>query len=484
MTKGPVRHRPPSPEALARIKAAVGPKGWIDDPAEMAPYLVEPRGLYRARTPLVVRPANREEVAAVVAICAEEGVAIVPQGGNTGLVGGSIPFEEGREIVLSLARMTRVRAIDPANDTITVEAGCLLADVQAAAAAVDRLFPLSLGAEGSCRIGGNLSTNAGGTGVLRYGSARDLALGLEVVLPDGSLWDGLKGLRKDNTGYDLKQIFLGAEGTLGIITAAVLKLFPRPRDVQTAFAGVPSVAAGVELFARARAASGEAVSACEIMPRIGLDFVLRHIPDTRDPLAGRHAYYVLIELSGFDPAGGLRETLESLLGEALEAGIVEDATIAADAAQARAFWRLRESLSEAQRPEGGSIKHDVSVPLSRVADFIAEADAAVTAALPGIRPVPFGHLGDGNIHYNLSQPEGMDRDAYLARWDEFNRIVHDIVMRMGGSFSAEHGIGRLRRGELVHYKSPVEVAMMRRLKAAFDPQGIMNPGKIVEETVE
>jgi len=477
-------HRPPSPEALARIKAAVGPKGWIDDPAEMAPYLVEPRGRYRARTPLVVRPASREEVAAVVAICAKERVAIVPQGGNTGLVGGSIPFEAGAEIVLSLARMTKIRAVDPANDTITVEAGCLLVDVQAAAAAVDRLFPLSLGAEGSCRIGGNLSTNAGGTGVLRYGSARDLALGLEVVLPDGSLWDGLKGLRKDNTGYDLKQIFLGAEGTLGIITAAVLKLFPRPRDVQTAFAGVPSVAAAVELFARARAASGEAVSACEIMPRIGLDFVLRHIPDTRDPLAGSHAYYVLIELSGFDPAGGLRETLEDLLGEALDAGIVEDATIAADAAQAQAFWRLRESLSEAQRPEGGSIKHDIAVPLSRVADFIAEADAAVAAALPGIRPVAFGHLGDGNIHYNLSQPPGMDRDAYLARWDDFNRIVHDIAMRMGGSFSAEHGIGRLRRDELVHYKPAVEVAMMRRLKAAFDPQGIMNPGKIVEETVE
>ncbi len=472
--------RPPSAAALARLKAAVGEGGWIEDADATAPYLVEPRGLYRGRTPLVLRPARREAVAAVVAICAEEGIALVPQGGNTGLVGGSVPFARGDEVVLNLGRMNRIRALDPDNDTITVEAGCVLADIQRAAAEADRLFPLSLGAEGSCQIGGNLSTNAGGTGVLRYGSARDLVLGLEVVLPDGSLWDGLRALRKDNTGYDLKQIFLGAEGTLGVITAAVLKLFPRPRDVQTAFAGVPSVAAAVALFRHARAASGEAVTACELMPRIGLDFVLRHIPGTRDPLSGRHAYYVLLELSGFDRAGRLRETMETILGEAAESELVEDATVAADEGQARALWRLRESLSEAQRPEGGSIKHDIAVPLSRVADFIAEADAAVAAALPGIRPVPFGHLGDGNIHYNLSQPEGMDADAFLARWDAFNRIVHDIAVRMGGSFSAEHGIGRLRRGALVRYKSAVEVAMMRRLKAAFDPKGIMNPGKIVE----
>ncbi|MFQ5783537.1 MAG: FAD-binding oxidoreductase [Alphaproteobacteria bacterium] len=466
-------------EALDRIKSAVGPNGWISDERDMAPYLVEPRGRYRGHAALVVRPANREEVAEVVRLAAEAGIAVVPQSGNTGLVGGSIPFERGDEVVLSLGRMNRVRALDPENYTITVEAGCVLADVQAAAARADRLFPLSLGAEGSCMIGGNLSTNAGGTAVLRYGNARDLVLGLEVVLPDGTVWDGLRSLRKDNTGYDLKHIFLGAEGTLGVITAAVLKLFPRPREVETAFAGVADVHKAVALFTRAREANGDAVSACEIVPRIGLEFVLSHLDGARDPLAAPHAYYVLLELSGFGATGGLRDTLETLLGEAAEAGILDDATIAANAEQAESFWRLREGLSEVQRHEGGSIKHDIAVPLSRVADFIVAADAAVMAALPGVRPVTFGHLGDGNIHYNLSQPVGADTEAYLARWDEFNRIVNDIAVGMGGSFSAEHGIGRMRRGELERYKSPVEIALMRRLKAAFDPKNIMNPGKVV-----
>ena len=465
--------------ALDRIRDIVGPSGWIDDPRDMEPYLVEPRDRYRGRAALVVRPAATDEVAAVVGICAEAGIGIVPQGGNTGLVGGSIPLEHGNEIVLSLSRMKAVRSIDPANFAITVDAGCVLADIQAAAAAVDRLFPLSLAAEGSCQIGGNLSTNAGGTAVLRYGSARDLVLGLEVVLPDGTLWEGLRALRKDNTGYDLKQVFIGAEGTLGVITAAVLKLFPRPRDVVSAFVAVPNVHAAVELFVRARDAMGDAVITCELMPRIGLDFVLRHLPDSRDPLSAPHPYYVLLEAAEFGDASGLRDALEAMLGIAAEAGGVADATIAANAEQAQAFWRLRDGLSEVQRNEGGSIKHDVAVPLSRVADFIVEADAAVETMLPGIRVVAFGHLGDGNIHYNLSQPVGADTDAYLARWEEFNRVVHDIVAGMGGSFSAEHGIGRMRRAELERYKSPVEVALMRRLKSAFDPKGIMNPGKVV-----
>ncbi len=466
-------------EALERIKQVVGPGGWTADAQEMEPYLVEPRQRYRGRAALVVRPARTEEVAAVVRLCAQAGVGIVPQGGNTSLVGGAVPHEHGGEIVLSLSRMNAIRAVDAVNDAITVEAGCVLANVQAAAAAADRLFPLSLAAEGSCQIGGNLSTNAGGTAVLRYGTARDLALGLEVVLPDGAVWDGLRDLRKDNTGYDLKQLFIGAEGTLGVITAAVLKLFPRPRDVQTAFVAAPDAGAAVELFMRARAAVGEAVTACELIPRIALDLILRHVPDCRDPLAEPHPWYVLLELSAFSRAAGLGGALEALLADAAESGLVSDATIAASAGQARGLWRLREAVPEAERHEGASIKHDVAVPVSRVADFMAEATAAVEARLPGVRPVPFGHLGDGNIHFNLSQPVGADAAAFLAEWDAMNRLVHDIVARMGGSFSAEHGIGRMKRGELERYKPAVEVELMRRLKTALDPKGIMNPGKVV-----
>ncbi len=479
MTPKPGRLHAAPARALDRIKEVVGAAGWTADPHEMEPYLVEPRDLYHGQAALVVRPARTAEVAEVVSICADEGIGLVPQGGNTGLVGGSVPHEHGGEIVLSLVRMNAVRAVDPVNDAITVEAGCVLADVQAAAAAADRLFPLSLAAEGSCQIGGNLSTNAGGTAVLRYGTARDLVLGLEVVLPDGAVWDGLTGLRKDNTGYDLKQLFIGAEGTLGVITAAVLKLFPRPRDVQTAFVAAPDAGAAVELFLRARAAVGEAVTACELIPRIALDLILRHVPDCRDPLAEPHPWYVLLELSAFSRAAGLGGALEALLADAAESGLVSDATIAASTGQARGLWRLREAVPEAERHEGGSIKHDVAVPLSRVTDFIAEASAAVEARLPGVRPVPFGHLGDGNIHFNLSQPVGADAAAFLAEWDAMNRLVHDIVARMGGSFSAEHGIGRMKRGELERYKPAVEVELMRRLKTALDPKGIMNPGKVV-----
>jgi FAD/FMN-containing dehydrogenase len=464
---------------LERLKAVVGPGGWIDDPAELLPHVTEWRELYRGKTPLLVRPSTVEEVAALVRICAETRTGIVPQGGNTSLCGGSVPDESGAQIVLNLSRLCRVRDVDPLNDTMTVEAGCLLADLHATAASVDRLFPLSMASEGSSQIGGNLSTNAGGTAVLRYGTARDLVLGLEVVLPDGRIWDGLRALRKDNTGYDLKQLFLGAEGTLGIITAAVLKLFPRPRDVQTALVAVPDVSAAVAWLGTARVVSGGEVTAFELFSRVGLDFVLRHIPGTSDPMPERHDWYVLCEISGGRTPGALRETLEAILTLGIEADLVSDAVVAESEAQRQALWRLRESLSEAQKPEGGSIKHDISVPVSRVAEFIERASAAVTEAIPGCRIVAFGHIGDGNVHFNPSQPPEMERLAFLAQWARVSRVVHDIAVDLGGSISAEHGVGRLKRAEIQHYKSEVEIGLMRTIKAALDPLGIMNPGKVV-----
>ena len=464
---------------LDRIAAAVGSGGVITDPTDMAPYLVDERGRYQGKSQMIVRPASTDEVAAVLRICHAESVPIVPQGGNTGLCGAATPFEHGGEVLLSLTRMNRIRDVDPLNYTITVEAGVILADVQKAAAEADRLFPLSLGGEGTARIGGNLSTNAGGTGVLRYGTARELALGLEVVLPDGRIWDGLSGLRKDNTGYDLKHLFIGAEGTLGIITAAVLKLFPMPRDLQTAFVAVRSPAAAIDLLSRAKSATDDRVTAFEWIPRLPLEFTLRHIAGARDPLADRHDHYVLMEFSAGDAAVGLREVMEKILADGMDAGLVIDATIAESGAQAADFWRLRETLPEAQKHEGASLKHDVSVPISSIAAFLETASAAVTEAVPGIRICAFGHLGDGNVHFNLSQPEGADGPAFLARQAEVNRIVHDIVVSMRGSISAEHGIGRLRRDELTHYKQDVALDLMRRIKATLDPNGIMNPGKVL-----
>ncbi len=473
----------PSATAVERIKAAVGSKGWTADSAAIAPLLLEERGHYRGRTALLVRPASTAEVAEIIRICAETRTPVVPQGGNTGMMGGATPFEHGGEILLSLSRMNRIRSLDALNYTMTVEAGCILSNVQQAADDADRLFPLSLGAEGTCQIGGNLSTNAGGVQVLRYGMARDLVLGLEVVLPDGRVWNGLRALRKDNTGYDLKQLFLGAEGTLGVITAAVLKLFARPREVETAFIAVRDPSAAIELLARVRSGTGDAVTAFELISHTALGMVLKHTPGTGNPLAAAHDWYVLTECASGD-SGGLRDALEKSLGAALEAGLIHDATLAASAQQAKAMWRLRESITEAQKHEGGSIKHDVSVPVSAVADFIADASAAVEQAVPGIRPVAFGHVGDGNIHFNVSQPanephEGAALAAYLARWEEINRVVHDIVARRSGSISAEHGIGRRKVGELLHYKAPLEIEMMRTLKNAFDPHNIMNPGKVV-----
>ena len=465
-------------ETLQRIKQAVGPAGWIADPQDLEPYLVEARRLYRGATRLVVRPASTAEVAAVVRICAEAGLAIVPQGGNTGLVGGGVPPEDRDNIVLALGRMNHIRAIDPVNFTMTVEAGCILANLHQAAAESDRLFPLSLGAEGSCQIGGNLSTNAGGIAVLRYGNTRELTLGVEVVLPDGRVWDGLRGLRKDNTGYDLKQLFIGGEGTLGIITAATIKLFPKPREIETAFLGLARVEDAMSLFAHARAASADQLTAFELIPRAGLDLALAHIPGTIDPLDARQPWYVLLEMSSSQTESGIRALLERLLETALAEGLVADGVIAESGAQAKDLWRIREAIVEAQL-YSGSIKHDVSVPVSRVAEFINRASAGVGDRLPGIRPIAFGHVGDGNIHFNLTQPEGMDKAAYLARWQEFNDIVHAVVRDLSGSISAEHGVGTMKRDEITHYKPAVEIELMRRVKHAFDPANIMNPGKLV-----
>ncbi|HVA15388.1 MAG TPA: FAD-binding oxidoreductase [Stellaceae bacterium] len=466
-------------DALDRLQRLLGDKGFIADAKAMEPYLLEERGMYRGAAQAVLRPSTTDEVAAVVKLCAEARLPIFPQGGNTGLAGGAVPWEDGRGVVLSLARMNRVRDVDPTDYSITVEAGCILAEVQKAAAAVDRLFPLSLGAEGSCQIGGNISTNAGGIAVLRYGNTRALVLGLEVALPDGRVWHGLRALRKDNTGYDLKQLFIGAEGTLGIVTAATLRLFPLPKDVETAFLGLARVEDVMDLFSRARKASGDQLTAFELISRFGVDMAARHIAGVADPLAAKFPWYVLLEISSSETQSGLRETLERFLAETVEAGLVKDGVIAASGAQARGLWRIREGLVEAQKFEGCSIKHDISVPVSKVAEYITRANAAIAERLPGIRPNAFGHVGDGNIHYNIHQPERAETAVFLARQAEFNRIVHDIAVGLNGSISAEHGIGRLKVDELAHYKAPLEIELMRRVKHALDPAGIMNPGKIL-----
>jgi FAD/FMN-containing dehydrogenase len=464
---------------LDRLNDIVGPAGLIRDADAMAPYLHEERGRYRGKTSLVVRPATTEDVAHVVTACAAAKIAIVPQGGNTGLCGGAVPDENGSEIIVNLGRMNKVRAIDPTNFTITVEAGCILADVQRAAADQNCLFPLSLGAEGSCQIGGNLATNAGGINVLRYGNARDLVLGLEVVLPDGRIWNGLRALGKDNTGYALRQIFVGAEGTLGIITAAVLKLFPRPAETATAFCALATLEDASKLLNRARALSGDAVTAFELIPRIGLEMCMQHIAGVSDPLQTPHPWYVLIEFATSRPDAGVRGSFDTLLETAFGEEIIVDAVIAESLEQRNNLWRIRESLPEAQKHEGGSIKHDIAVPVSRVPEFIARGSELIAQHFPGARPVPFGHLGDGNIHFNISQPVGGDKAVYLAQWTDMNRVVHDLVVSMNGSISAEHGIGRLKVDEMKHYKDPVELDLMRRLKAAFDPGNLMNPGKVV-----
>jgi D-lactate dehydrogenase (cytochrome) len=468
--------RAPVPDLLPRFAKIVGEKYAITDPAALEPYLIEGRGLYRGHSPMVLRPGSVTEVAAIVKLANETKTALVPQGGNTGLVGGQIPFDG--ELILSLTRLDKVREVDPQSNTMTCEAGVVLAKAQEAAAAVDRLFPLSLGAEGSCTIGGNLSTNAGGTGALAYGIARELMLGVEVVLADGRVLNLLRKLKKDNTGYDLRHVFIGAEGTLGIITAAVLKLFPRPRAVETAFIALPSPAAAVKLLNLAQARIGGIVTSFELIVRGVLEFAIKHGHGVRDPLPGKHPWYVLMEVSA-QHDDGLRAGLEQLLADAAAQGLVSDATIAASLDQTKALWHMRHSLTETQKPEGGSIKHDVSVPVAVVPDFLAEATAAVQKFIPGSRPVPFGHLGDGNIHFNVSQPVGADQAAFLKRWAEVNALVDDIVLKHQGSISAEHGIGKLKRDELAKVKDPAALELMRGLKRMLDPNGILNPGKVL-----
>jgi FAD/FMN-containing dehydrogenase len=467
-----------SGDVLGSIAGIVGEAHCLSDPADKAPYLREWRDLYQGQALAVVRPRSTDEVARVVKLCGEAGIAIVPQGGNTGLVGGQIPMGERPAIVLSLTRMNCVRDVDADGDTMVVEAGVTLAAAQEAAEAAGRLFPLSLASEGSCTIGGTISTNAGGTAVLAYGTMRDLVLGLEVVLPDGQVLHGLRRLRKDNTGYDLRHLFIGAEGTLGIVTAAVLKLYPLPADRVTAWCGLDDPGSCLALFRRARATLGTGLTTFEFMSQFGLDCVLRHAPGSRDPLAGRHSWHVLVEVSGTDGAT-LRAALEDVLGAAMDRGEVQDAVLAESEDQRLALWDLRERLSEVQRFEGGSIKHDVSVPVPRVPDFIAAANAAVTGCVPGCRPLPFGHLGDGNVHYNVSQPVGADKAAFLARWTEVNSVVHGIAAGMDGSISAEHGIGRMKRDLLPGVKDPAALDLMHRIKQALDPQGLMNPGAVL-----
>jgi FAD/FMN-containing dehydrogenase len=461
----------------AQLASIVGPAQVLTDAADTAPYLTDWRGRYSGAALAVVRPATTRQTADVVGACAAAGAAIVPQGGNTGLVGGATP--RGGEVVISLTRLNRMRGIDAANATMLVEAGCTLHSVQEAARAAGFLFPLSLAAEGSATIGGNLSTNAGGVHVLRYGTARDLVLGLEVVLADGRIWDGLRGLRKDNTGYDLKQLFVGAEGTLGLITAAVLKLFPMARARLTAWATVADAAAAVALLERLREVCGERVAAFEIIGRSALNLVLKHLPNARDPRPGGDPWAVLIELTDSDARADLAGMLATAVATESGSGGVGEIVIAGSDSQAAALWALRENISEAQRREGVSIKHDISLPLSRIAEFVARADAALLRAFPGIRMVTFGHVGDGNLHYNQSKPEQADNAAFIARSDEVNRLVHDLVHELGGSISAEHGLGQLKRGEILRYKSQVEMELMRRIKDALDPAGLMNPGKML-----
>ena len=461
-----------------RIEERLGPKGIVADEEDLAPYLLESRGLWTGWAPFMALPASTDEVADTVKLCREEGIAIVPQGGNTSRVAGAFIRREDGAILLNLKRMDRVLNVDPLDNTMSVQAGCVLQRVQEAAAEVDRLFPLSLGAEGSCQIGGNLASNAGGLQVLRYGNARDLVLGIEVVLPDGRVWDGLRALRKNNTGYDLKHLFMGAEGTLGIITAATLKLFPSPRESVSLFIGLSDLEASCEVLALAQGATGGQVVGCELIPRIALDFTLQQAPDIQDPLAQPHDWYLMMKASAGREDSGLRETLEQMLGEALEAGLVVDATVAASEAQSQALWRIREVLVEAQALGGASIKHDVSVPVSKVPTFIRQANAAATALVPGIRPYAYGHMGDGNVHYNLSQPEHLSAEDFMALQPDIQRRVHDVAISLRGSISAEHGVGLTKRAEIKRVKPAIELELMRRLKTAFDPDGLMNPGKI------
>ena len=470
----PVKVLPP--ELLARFAGIVGERYALTAAGDIEPYMTEERGLYHGRSPMVLRPGSVAEVSAILKLANETGTPIVPQGGNTGLVGGQTPHHG--EILISLKRLDRIREVDATSNTMTCEAGVVLIKAQEAAEAQNRLFPLSLGAEGSCTIGGNLSTNAGGTGALAYGVARELVMGLEVVLADGRVLNNLRKLKKDNTGYDLRHIFVGAEGTLGIITAAVLRLFPRPRAVETAFIGLPSPYEALKLLNLAYERAGGSVTGFELIPRIALEFAVKHAPMCRDPLASQHRWYVLMELST-QARDGLRAIVEDILETGVEHNLIEDATIAESLDQTKGLWLLRHHIADTQKYEGGSIKQDVSVPVNAVPDFIAEATAKVEALIPGCRPVPFGHLGDGNIHYNVSQPIGADKAEFLKHWDEVNDAVFGVVAKHAGSISAEHGIGVMKRALLPSVKDPVAYELMCGLKRMLDPNGILNPGKVL-----
>lgn len=461
----------PSPAFLDELKAALGPGGWSQDPEVVAPFLTEWRNRWTGDTPILLTPRSTEEVARIVTLCARDGVAITPQGGGTGLVGGQIPFGE---VLLSMKKMRAIRDVTPLDDAMTVEAGLTLLEAQQAATAAGRYFPLSLAAEGSATIGGVISTNAGGTQVLRYGMMRDLVLGIEAVMPNGQVFNGLKRLRKDNTGYDLKQLLIGAEGTLGVVTAATLKLFPIMRSRAVAIVGLETAAASIELLARAKAETGGGVEAFELMKRLGMELVLKNIPDTREPLETTPDWSVLIEIASGTP-GGAEAQMEALLEVAFEQGLITDAAIAQNDAQRAAFWRLREEHSAALKPEGGGWKHDVSVPISRIADFIDEASAAVERFHSGARISVFGHVGDGNLHYDILPGVGQDIPAFIGRWKEGSQVVHDVVARYDGSISAEHGLGRLKTDEARRYKSPLEIETMAAIRQAIDPQRIMNP---------
>ncbi len=464
---------------LAGLVSALGESFVLTSADVMAAYAIDHRKRYAGKPLAVVRPANVEQVAAAVRLCAANRTAVVPQGGNTGLVGGATPDGSGTHVVISLSRLNRIRALDDLNNTMTVEAGCVLATIQQAAEQADRLFPLSLASEGSCQIGGNLSSNAGGTAVLRYGNTRELTLGLEVVLPSGEIWHGLRGLRKDNTGYDLKQLFVGAEGTLGIITAAVLKLFPRPAGTATAIVALTTPRQALQLLGKLQSRCGERLTGFELFSEMCLALVLKHYAACRRPLGGTSPYYVLIELSDSQSMSAVTDMLEAALGDAMNDSLITDAVIASSMTQSREFWTLRENISEAQAQEGPNIKHDVALPISAVADFVEQTDAALGAAFPGVRMVNFGHLGDGNLHYNVSPPVGTDVRGFLESQAAVNRMVYDAVARFNGSISAEHGLGQLKRDIINDYKAAVELDLMRSVKRALDPLGIMNPGKVI-----
>jgi FAD/FMN-containing dehydrogenase len=466
-----------SDDLIAKFTDIVGANYATSDQSVIAPHLVELRGLYQGASPLLLKPNSTEQVSHILKLANDNTLTVVPQGGNTGLVGGQVP---NGDIIISLSRMNKIREVDVLGSVMVLDAGVILANAQKAAEEHNLLFPLSLGSEGTCQIGGNLSSNAGGTAVVAYGNTRELCMGLEVVLPTGEIWHGLRRLKKDNTGYDLRDLFIGAEGTLGIITGAVLKLFPQPIGREVMYVGLDSPDAALELFNIARNMCGPSLTGFELMPRFGVEITIKNIDGCRDPLDTPHNWYALIEISSGQSEEAARQMIEGLFEKAFDTGIANDAVLAESESQRKAFWHMRESMSEAQRPEGGSIKHDISVPIAKVPEFLRQASIAVNEYMPNVRICAFGHLGDGNIHYNISQPVDADKQEFLSHWHSLNTVVHAIVLEMNGSISAEHGIGQLKRDELASIREPIEIELMQRIKRSFDPQGIMNPNKLLK----